>query len=224
LKFGMLDGIVCVSQDQMPVLAHLVPHGRCVFIPHGVDTEFFQSSSNVPFESAVNGPLLLAVGAHRRDFTTLVSAARIIRRARPDTRVKLIGPRDRICYAAESGVIETESDLKDSELRDAYRACTMLLLPLEAATANNALLESMSVGRPAVISDFPGVRDYTGTDAALLCSPGSAEAHAQAALTLLGDAERCAAMGRAARQRVQQFSWPRIYTQLLEFFREVGGG
>ncbi|HKC49674.1 MAG TPA: hypothetical protein VKF60_02700, partial [Myxococcota bacterium] len=39
---GSLDGIVCVSRPQLPLLEPLVAPGRCVFVPHGVETEFFR--------------------------------------------------------------------------------------------------------------------------------------------------------------------------------------
>jgi glycosyltransferase involved in cell wall biosynthesis len=219
LRAGMLDGIVCVSRSQIPLLKHLVPDGRCVFIPHGVDTDFF-SPRAAPATAGAN-PLLLAVGAHRRDFTTLMAAARIIKSRRPDARVRLIAPRDAAARAAQDGLIETASNVSDAELRDAYREARMLFLPLEAATANNALLESMATGCPAVITDLAAIRDYTHTDAALLCPQGDAQAHADAALRLLDDASLCARMGRAAHERVLDFSWPAVRRSIAAFLNDV---
>jgi glycosyltransferase involved in cell wall biosynthesis len=219
LEVGMLDGIVCVSRIQVPLLKHLVPEGRCVFIPHGVDTDFFARTAP-PAEA---GPLLLAVGVHRRDFTTLMAAARIIKSKRPDVRVRLIGPREYVAGVARDGVVEVVSDLSDVELRAAYRDATMLFLPLEATTANNALLESMATGRPAVITDLPAIHDYTTGDAAIFCPYGDAPAHAEAALMLLNDASRCASMGRAASDRAQDFSWASVRNSLAAFLRDAAG-
>jgi glycosyltransferase involved in cell wall biosynthesis len=221
LRAGMLDGAVCVSRDQVPMLAHLVPEGRCVFVPHGVDTDFFGKHSSGQPTRNDRAPLLLAVGAHRRDLITLVGAARIIKHARPEVRIKLIGPSDRIAYAASSGVIETASNVSDVELRDAYHECTMLFLPLEAATANNALLESMAAGRPAVISDFPGIHDYSNAAATVFCKPGDAQAHASEALSLLSDVGRRESMGRVSQEIVQQFSWPRVHSELIHFMLKL---
>jgi glycosyltransferase involved in cell wall biosynthesis len=220
LRAGMLDGIVCVSRDQLSLLEHLVPDGRCVFIPHGVDTGFFDEAPAAP---AVDSALLLAVGVHRRDFATLMAAARIIKSRRPGTRIRLIGPRERIADVARSGSVETVSDLSDVELRAAYREASLLFLPLEAATANNALLESMATGRPAVITDLPGIRDYTAPDAARLCARGDAEAHACAALELLEDDSLRERMGRAARRRALEFHWPTVWTALAAYLRGVCG-
>ncbi len=218
LRGGMLDGIVCVSHDQQALVEHLVPAGRCVFIPHGVDVDFFRDAPPPPVGKA---PVLLTVGVHRRDFSTLMESARIIKAQRPDVRIRLIGPHDRIAAVARDGLVETASDLSDAELRAAYREASMLFLPLEAVTANNALLESMATGRPAVITDLPAIHDYTTADAALFCSPGDAEAHAHAALELLGDAARRERMGHAARTRALEFRWPAVWDSLAAYLRAV---
>jgi glycosyltransferase involved in cell wall biosynthesis len=220
LRSGMLDGIVCVSRVQIPLLQQFVPAGRCVFIPHGVDTDFFVEA---PLPKATDNPLLLAVGVHRRDFATLMAAARIIKSRRPDVRVRLIGPRSTVARVAEDGVVDTASDLSDDELRSAYRDAQMLFLPLEAATANNALLESMATGRPAVITDLPAIREYTTEEAALFCRPGDAQAHADAALSLLEDPPLCARMGRAARGRALNFRWPDVRRSLATFLHDIAG-
>jgi glycosyltransferase involved in cell wall biosynthesis len=220
LRAGMLDGIVCVSRIQIPLVKHLVPESRCIFIPHGVDTDFF---SETPPVLPASNPLLLAVGVHRRDFATLIAAARIIKARRPGARVRLIGPRDAVAGVAQDGVVETVSNLSDVELRAAYRDAHMLFLPLQAATANNALLESMATGRPAVITDLPAIHDYTTGEAALFCPPGDAYAHAEAALHLLADPSRCASMGRAARCRALSFSWPDVRRSLGAFLQDIAG-
>jgi len=218
VKAGSLDGIVCVSRVQMPWLEHLVPKGRCVFIPHGVDTDFFAASPPV---TQTGGPLLLAVGAHRRDFKTLIAAAKIIKANRPDVRFRLIGPQDAVGALAQEGVVEVMFNVSDTELRAAYRESYMLFLPLEAATANNALLESMATGRPAVITDLPAIHEYTAADAALFCDPGNAQAHADAALRLLSDRGLATRMGQAAHGRAQEFSWPTVRSSLLRFLHDL---
>jgi glycosyltransferase involved in cell wall biosynthesis len=218
VETGSLDGIVCVSRVQMPFLEHLVPKDRCVFIPHGVDTDFFSGSPPV---SPLTSPLLLAVGSHRRDFRTLIAAAKIIKSHRSDVRFRVIGPQDAVRAVAQERCFEVMSNISDTELRDAYRESYMLFLPLEAATANNALLESMATGRPAVITDLPAIREYTIGDAALLCNPGDAQSHADAALRLLNDEALTIKMGRAAHDKAQEFSWVNVRNLLVRFLLDV---
>jgi glycosyltransferase involved in cell wall biosynthesis len=216
LRPGMLDGIVCVSRDQIPVLKHLVPGGGCTFIPHGVDTEFFGRNVKAnPDEQ----PLVLSVGCYLRDFKSLIEAARIIRERRPDAKVLLVAPREYSEGVAREGILETISDVSDVELRALYQKARLLLMPLEAATANNALLEAMATGCPAVVTDLPSVHDYTTSDAAIFCPKGDAQAYADAVISLLHDEARCRRMGLAARSAARRLSW-QLVSQLFAGFLE----
>jgi glycosyltransferase involved in cell wall biosynthesis len=125
LRPGMLDGIVCVSRNQIPLLEHLVPEGRCVFVPHGVDTDFF-----TPAPQVSGPPVLLSVGAHRRDFVTLTASAKLIKAKRPDAIVRCVGPADKLAGVAHDGVLELRTALSDEALRAEYRNAVCLLLPL----------------------------------------------------------------------------------------------
>ena len=128
---GALSGIVCVSRNQIPFLAPLVPEGRCVFIPHGVDTEFFTPPAAVPTEggSASAPALVLSVGAHRRDFPTLLAAARLIRARRPEVVVKLIAAAEKVQWIVANGgdAVEVRSGVSDQDLLEEYRRASVVL-------------------------------------------------------------------------------------------------
>jgi glycosyltransferase involved in cell wall biosynthesis len=218
LRPGMLDGIVCVSRNQMPYLSPLVPYGRCVFIPHGVDTDFFYPEEA---RSSHAAPLLLAVGTHRRDFNTLFRAVKIIKARRPHVRFRIIGNVQSVASIPRDDAIETVSNVSDEVLRASYREASLLFLPLEQASANNALLESMACGLPAVITDLPAVRDYTSEDAAILCPFGDASAHAEAALALLDDSSRRIEMGRAAYALAGAYAWPKVRQEVGSFLASI---
>lgn len=220
LSLGALDGVICVSRDQIPLLEPFVPAGRCQFIPHGVDTDFFLPAS--PYEPE-SPPVLLAVGSHRRDLVTLVAAARLIRARRPDVVVRLISSEDQARWVAENGAdaVEVKFGLSDEELRAQYQRATMLFLPLEASTANNALLEAMACGLAAVITDLPGIRDYASPSSAIFCALADPEMHAEAALQLLDDQATRREMGTAGHSLAQDLSWPRVRGQAQAFMRGV---
>src|SRR5262249_58554088 len=82
--------------------------------------------------------------------------------------------------------------------------------PSLAATANNAILESMACGVPLVVTDVGGVRDYVGADAAALVRRGDARHMVETALALLGDNCERKRMADLARARALQFAWTAV--------------
>ena len=219
---GSLDGIICVSRPQLPLLEPLVPPGRCVFLPHGIDTDFFRPAARPAPATAT----LLCVGAHRRDFETLLEASRRIRARRPDVGIRLVAPRPAAdeMRTRGAGILEVLTGISDEELLEQYRSATVVFLPLEAATANNALLEGMACGIPVVVTDIPDLYDYVTPDAAVFCRRADPNAHAEAALALLDDAGRRARMGVAARAQAEKLSWPAVRARASEFFGRILDG
>jgi glycosyltransferase involved in cell wall biosynthesis len=227
LKAGLLDGIVCVSRNQIPLVQHLVPAGRCVFIPHGVDTQFFcPGSGGIGGDVSPTEPMVLTVGSHRRDFATLVATAKLVHAVRRDVKFILIGPREKVGHveAASGGIIKVLSGVSDQELCDAYRRAAVVLLPLEEATANNSLLEGAACGRPIVVSDLPAITDYVEGDQVLRAPVADAKAHADATLRILSDASLARRLGQGAYETVQSYAWPLVNDRARAFFQSVIDG
>jgi glycosyltransferase involved in cell wall biosynthesis len=98
------------------------------------------------------------------------------------------------------------------------------LLSSTSEGSPNSLVEAMAAGRPIVASRVGGVPDAVRDgENGLLVPSGNAGAFADAISSLLADATRAAAMGRAgARRAAQEFAAPvviggleQLYDQLL---------
>src|SRR4029077_156734 len=122
--------------------------------------------------------------------------------------------------------VEFVSGLTDEGLLHAYQQSSCLLMTVEAATANNAILEALACGLPLVAEDVGGIPEYTGRDSARLCRAGDAEALAAAVVELSRTPELCVSMSLCARQRAEALNWPvvqlhteAVYASVLARFR-----
>jgi glycosyltransferase involved in cell wall biosynthesis len=85
----------------------------------------------------------------------------------------------------------------------------------------NKLMEYMALGKPSIAFDMPETR-YSGGDAVLYVDGDSPRSLAEAIITLADDADRRAALGRRARQRIESsLAWEHQAGNLLEVYRCV---
>jgi glycosyltransferase involved in cell wall biosynthesis len=218
--------LILMSEVQRPFFESLgVRSDRIHVIHHGVDCDFFS-----PCRRDSGGRFTaIFVGNYRRNFE-LFSRICCLLEPYEDIEIRMVAPRSRIAGFAARNNVKTSSDLSDADLRDAYRESSCLLLTLETATANNAILEAMACGLPIVAEDLGGVREYTGPSSAILCQPGSAEEIVGAVLRLYKDDEMRRRMGDAARSRAEELSWSNVGLRTVAVYEEVmakrkhGGG
>ncbi|MGK5632059.1 GT4 family glycosyltransferase PelF [Streptomyces sp. URMC 123] len=162
-----------------------------------------------------------------KDLETLIRAFALVRAEVPAARLRIFGgaPRGAEGYRARcetlaaglgvSAAVSFEGRVDD--IRDAYAAGNVVVLSSISEGFPFTLIEAMSCGRATVATDVGGVREAVG-DTGLVVPPRDPRAMARAALELLGDPERRARMGEAARLRViEQFT----LRQTIEAFRSI---
>jgi glycosyltransferase involved in cell wall biosynthesis len=211
--------LILMSEVQRPFFESLgVSSDRIHVVHHGVDCNFFSPSRTHRSEVFT----VLFVGNFRRNFGLLAKICRLLE-PYEDITIKLVVPKSRIAEFEGHKNVIVESNLSDVELRNAYREASCLLMTLEAATANNAILEAMACGLPIVAENIGGVAEYTGIHSAILCQPGSAGELTDAILTLYRDQSMCARMGEIARARATELDWPIVAKRTIAVYEETLG-
>jgi glycosyltransferase involved in cell wall biosynthesis len=113
------------------------------------------------------------------------------------------------------------SPIEDAALAGLYRAADVLFLPLIESTANNALLEGIASGLPAVVTDLAAVRAYLPGHEGVLVSGNRPEGFIDALTWLAGDADARVKMGQRARARAQALAWPHQVRQYETLYQEA---
>lgn len=181
-----------------PVREHWgVPASRLHRVPFGIDEVFWSPRGD---GAATDGPpVVLGVGNDRhRDHAGLVAAV-----AGLPARLALV---TELPVAVPPEVGERVPVLDHVALRSRYESAAVvavLLRPNLHASGVTTLLEAQAMGRPVVVSDTPGIREYVEPGVTADLVPGGDIDAARVAIArLLADPARAAAMGAAGRRFV----------------------
>ncbi|PRH77853.1 glycosyl transferase [Streptomyces solincola] len=198
---------------------------------NGVDPAAFPAAGPEPA-----GPVLSWAGRVDpiKDLETLIRAFALVRERVPAAVLRLFGgtPRGGEAYRERceelarslglGGAVTFEGRVDD--IRDAYAAGSVVMLSSISEGFPFTLIEAMSCGRATVSTDVGGVREAVG-ETGLVVPPRDPRAMAEAALTLLADPARRAAMGEAARLRViEQFTLRQTVDTFRAIYHELAAG
>lgn len=215
-----LSAIVILSEVQRAYFEQYLPSSSIYFVPHGIDTDYFRPSSCVRSEGKFR---CLTVGSWLRDHETFQAAIQEVQAspAGSDILFDIVGhPNDRKHYA-DCPQVRYFSRLPDADLLALYRSADLAVIPLSGAVANNALLEAMASGLPAVVTDIGGVREYTGNSSVAYVPPLDPSALCRAILDLRADPTRRLLLSEQARQNALRFDWKRVADRLREVYADV---
>jgi glycosyltransferase involved in cell wall biosynthesis len=216
------DAVVATDPESLEAYRKYAPQARLEVIPHGVDTEFFRPAPDCP-----QRPVILTVGNWLRDYECWAKVVRVLSVQLPAVEFEVIANPDtlrqaRAALGIHSSRVHFSTGLSDSELRAAYAHAQLIFLPLKDSAANNAVLESLAMGLPVVVTDLPASRFYVGAEAGQYIHNRDIEGCVTTVASLADDAtqrERMAAAGRA--RAVAEFSWPLIADRYRVLYRSL---
>ena len=218
----------------------LVEHlgGDAVVIPNGVDVSFFATARRDPrwTGGALDGEpgtigFIGRINEPRKGLPTLLAALPGILARRPGVRLLVAGRGDQ--EEAVQGVpaevrkqIEFLGMVSDEEKARLLRSIDLYVAPNTGGESFGIILvEAMSAGAPVLASDLDAFRQVLdGGGAGELFAVEDADALADAAVRLLGDRSRLAALGEAAARHVRRFDWETVGADILSVYETVAAG
>lgn len=212
-----------------PLLKMGVQESRIIVTPSGIRPEALDQAdaSYLGKKYNVSRPIVLYLGRIHplKGLRHLLKAAPSVLREFPTATFVLVGP-DWNNYtvhlqqvAKSQGIAERVLftgpiyDLK--EKMSAYASCDVFVLPSGYEGTSQSIFEAMAQGRPIVSTRSGGIpfQVEDGKEAKLV-EFGDEQGLARAISTLLADPESMARLGKNAREKVRQFTYPILAQQL----------
>lgn len=179
--------------------------GKALFLPHGIDTEFWDPALSAVSPSG-GRKVALCVGAHGLDREMM---ARLIA-ANPAVRWVFVGLKEKLEGYPQ---VEYLRGIPDQQLRDLYAAADVMVRPLTFATANNSVLEAMSMDKTILASRIPGITDYLNDDNCVFLDTVKD-------LSLESVFSRKQAPGLVRAYAVREFSWQTVLNEYYRLYKQ----
>ena len=214
-----------------------VPPERLLVIPNFVDDDAFAPMDQTTAAATrrafgvADGDLVIGIVANLRpvkDHAMLLRAAARLTQAWPNVRYVLVGEGStRPALEAQAAAAGITGRVTFTGAR-AHQAGVQQLFDVAVLCSSdeafpNTVVEAMAAGRPVVATRVGGVQDaVVPGETGILVSAGNDEELAQALNTLLRDAPRREAMGRAGRDRARAlYHAPAVMRLVHEVYNTV---
>ncbi|MER6537203.1 glycosyltransferase family 4 protein [Streptomyces sp900105755] len=218
----------------------LVEHlgGDAVVIPNGVDVDFFAKAEPCPeWQSGGAGSpgdtigFIGRIDEPRKGLPVLMRALPKILAARPGARLLVAGRGDEEA-AVESLPAELRSRvdflgmISDTDKARFLRSLDLYIAPNTGGESFGIILvEALSAGAPVLASDLDAFAQVLDQGAAgELFANEDADALAEAAVRLLADPERRAALRERGSAHVRRFDWSTVGADILSVYETVTAG
>jgi glycosyltransferase involved in cell wall biosynthesis len=215
-----LSGAVVVASYEVAQFTEWLGEGKVMFVPHGIDVRAFPVGPG----NSGDGLRLVFVGVHMRDFEVAHRVMDRCEREGIDVTLDAVLPQRHFGFFTGCDKVRCHSRVSDSDLLRFYHGADALFLPLVGATANNAVLESLSCGTPVISTRVGGLPDYMDEQSGWLLPQGDADAAFECVSMLAADRSMARAKRAAARQRAETMDWPVIAAQITAGYQRLLAG
>lgn len=231
---GMADAVVTDSHAicnrikhwlRAELKTHVIPNGVS---PPSTTYDRAEMMKKLGLPSDANTQVIGQVSAivEYKGHRVLLAAARSVLEKAPNTAFLLVGPNrggdsyknDLEREIAKMGMCDRVRILNyPGHIGDVWKTIDLHVHASLLDSLPNAIIESMSLGKPAVVTSVGGIPEIVEHEkTGLVVPPGDSEALAQALLRLLREPETAQRLGTAARNRYQERYRPEVMTMKLE--------
>ncbi len=237
--FILADRVIAVSEwARHDIAKYGIDMGKIVTIHNGVNLDEFRprggGHARGKYEASDDG-LLLFVGrlVPQKGVSHLLDAMPLILRDHPGARLVLVG-RGSLCDSLRrkasamglGGNVVFSGYMEEDELKEAYSACDLFVLPSTVEPFGIVVAEAMASGKAVVCTDSGGVREivFDGVNG-FLVPPGNPAALAERLSFLLSDKGARDRMGREGRRiAAEKLDWRAIAARTKRLYEEVLAG
>lgn len=144
-RLQRVDKIIVMSKELELFFNELLINTEVVFIPHGVESNFFKSEG-------IKEDTILLLGNWLRNFRLASDVFSRIEELKINCRIRVITNIENHHFFIENKNVEVFHKISDLELLRNLQSAKIVFLPLLEFTANNAVLEASSCGCKVIIA------------------------------------------------------------------------
>lgn len=203
-----------LARDRIAVIAQAAPDSFLQETPPPMNAQRLRRVLNVGQFAFVKGPM--------------IAAAAMNQLARADQELRFTWVCDRSSEDRIRALLTADANERldvlpwttQEALRDIYDVHGIFLFPSFFEGFGKAFLEAMSRGLCVVASDTGGMHDVIDNgNNGILVAIGDANSFAEAALGIMNDPARAAAMSAAAADTARHYTWDRVARETADFYR-----
>ena len=205
MAFRRAKEIVCVSRNLLEAIPKKY-QSKARFIPHGVDTEFWDPALAKMPAAFPEGGYVLCVGAHGLDLDLF----REFIEANPSVPFVMVGVKDKLGNHSNAHYL---SKISDEDLRDLYLGASLTFRSISQLPLTTASSNPRRWAKPVPANRISGVTDYLTDDTCVFIDTLRDKFPVNLQALRLDPV--------ALRQTaIEKFSWPRIINDYIAIYNQ----
>jgi len=219
-RYHALDAIITLSSLTVDEFKRETGNPNVFFVPHGIDTQTF-APRNYGMKEKSKPFNILTVGRHSRDWDTYLKVVSACNEMPSEISFTAVVPEKISKILCQTSDIITHTSVEEKRLIELYQEADLLYMPLNYATANNSILESMACGTPVLSTNTGGIPDYVDENSGWLVSQGGVRETVELIRILSKAPGMIRTASFSARKNSLHFDWTEVAVQIKEVYQQA---